>query len=146
VKFHLTRHWLELANQWLEVTRQFLWLESDSTRPSHDSLYSTRKIFRWFWRGSDSKGLWLWLDKNDSGESLTRAHQRWADCEIFQSESSPDKIESDPILIRKIFENHQSDSVLIRQCKIMYFHFASWGKRTTGAILPLAKYDWLKAK
>ena len=57
-----------------------------------------------------------------------------------------DEIESDPVLIRKIFENHQSNPVLIRQCKIMYFDFASWGKRTTGAILPLAKYDWLKAK
>ena len=41
------------------------------------------------------------------------------------------KIESDPVLIRKIFENHQSYLVLIRQCKIMYF--ASWGKITTGA-------------
>jgi len=28
----------------------------------------------------------------------------------------------------------------------MYFYFTSWGKRTTRAILPLAKYDWLKAK
>jgi len=50
------------------------------------------------------------------------------------------------MLIRKIFENHQSDPVLIRQFKIMYFCFASWGKGTTGAILPLAKYNWLKAK
>jgi len=39
-----------------------------------------------------------------------------------------DKIESDPVLIRKIFEIHQSDPVLIRQCKIMHFYFASWGK------------------
>jgi len=30
-----------------------------------------------------------------------------------------------PHLIRKIFENHQSDPVLIRQCKIMYLYFAS---------------------
>ena len=30
MKFRLTRHWLELANQWLEeVIRQFLWLDSD---------------------------------------------------------------------------------------------------------------------
>ena len=57
-----------------------------------------------------------------------------------------DKIESDPVLIRKLFENHQSDPVLIRQFKIINFYFASWGKRTAGAILPLAKYDWLKAK
>ena len=63
--------------------------------------------------------------------------QKWADCEIFQSESSPDL---------QIFENHQSDPVLIRQCKIMYFYFASWGKRTTWAILPFTNYDWLKAK
>jgi len=56
------------------------------------------------------------------------------------------KIESNPVLIHKIFENRQSDPVLIRRCKIMYFYFVSWGKSTTGAILPLAKYDWLKAK
>ena len=56
------------------------------------------------------------------------------------------KIESDPVLIHKMFENRQSDPVLIRQCKIIYFYFASWGKRTTVAILPLAKYDWLNAK
>jgi len=61
-------------------------------------------------------------------------------------QSWSDKIESDPVLIRKIFENLQSDTVLIRQCKIRYFYFVSWGKRTTGAILPLLKYDWLKAK
>jgi len=48
VKFRVTRHWLELANQWLEVTRQFLWLDSDSTQPRYDSD-STRKSFRWFW-------------------------------------------------------------------------------------------------
>jgi len=52
-------------------------------------------------------------------------------------QSWSDKIESDPVVIRKIFQNHQSDPVLIRQCKIMYFYFASWGKRTTEAILPL---------
>jgi len=61
-------------------------------------------------------------------------------------QSWSDKIESDPVLIRKSFENHQSDPVLIRQCKIIYFYFASWGKRTTVAILPLAKYDWFKTK
>ena len=36
-----------------------------------------------------------------------------------------DKIESNPVLIRKIFENHQSDPVLILPCKIMCFYFAS---------------------
>jgi len=49
------------------------WLDSfcDSTltRPSHDSD-STRKNFRWLSLNSDSKDLWLWLDKNDSGTSL----------------------------------------------------------------------------
>ena len=37
--------------------------------------------------------------------------------------------------MRKIFENPQSDPVLIRQNKIMHFYFASWGKRTIQAIL-----------
>ena len=59
----MTQHWLELVNQWLEVTRPFLWLNSDSTRPSHDSTL---------------KGSWLWLDKNDSGTSLIcrKAYQK----------------------------------------------------------------------
>jgi len=48
VKFRVTRDWLEFANQWLEATRQFLWLDSDSTRPSLDSD-STRRNFRWLW-------------------------------------------------------------------------------------------------
>ena len=63
-----------------------------------------------------------------------------------RDQSWSDKIESDPVLIRRIFENHQSDPVLICQCKIMYFYFASWGKRTTWVILPFTNYDWLKAK
>ena len=58
MKLCVTRHWLELANQWLEATRRFLWLDSDSTRASHDSD-STWKNFRW-----------LWLDENDSDTSL----------------------------------------------------------------------------
>jgi len=61
-------------------------------------------------------------------------------------QSWSDEIESDPFLNWKIFENHQSDPVLIRKFKIMYFCFASLGKRITGAVLPLAKYNWLKAK
>jgi len=36
-----------------------------------------------------------------------------------------EKIESDLVLIRKIVENHQSDPVLIRPCKIKNFYFAS---------------------
>ena len=55
-------------------------------------------------------------------------------------QSWTDKIESDPVLIRKIFENRQSDPVLIRPCKIMCFYFASWTKTTMWAILPSA---WL---
>jgi len=51
------------------------------------------------------------------------------------------RYKSDPVLICKIFENDQSDPVLIRQYKIMYFYFASLGKITTGAVLPSAKYD-----
>ena len=58
VKFRVTRHWLELTNQWLEMTLQFLWLDSPTTRRSHDSDL-TRKNFRWLWLDSDSKGLWL---------------------------------------------------------------------------------------
>ena len=65
----MTRHWLELASQWLEVNRQFSWLNSDSTRPSHD-YDSTRKNFSWLWLDSDSRALWLWLDKNHSDTSL----------------------------------------------------------------------------
>jgi len=77
--------------------------------------------------------------------SYTR--QRWAGCEIFQFRVQcwSEKIESDPVLIRKIFENQRSDPVLICPCKIMYFHCASWGKNA-GAVLPSAKHDWLKAK
>ena len=66
--------------------------------------------------------------------------------EIVRVQSWSNKIESEPVLICKSFWNHQSDPVLIRQFKIMYFYFALWGKRTTEAILPLVKYDWLKAK
>jgi len=56
-------------------------------------------------------------------------------------QSWSEKIESDQAINRTIFENHQSDPVLIRWCKTMYFHFASWSKITTGAILPSAKHD-----
>jgi len=67
VKFCVSRHWLELANQWLEATRQFLWLDS---------------IKSWLWLekildDSDSKGLWLWLDKNDEDTSLLLAAMKW---------------------------------------------------------------------
>ena len=56
-------------------------------------------------------------------------------------QSWSDKIESDPVLIRKIFENHQSDPVLIRPCKIINFYFASWGKSTAEVIVPLRESD-----
>jgi len=39
----------------------------------------------------------------------------------------------------QIFENPQSDPVLIRPCKIMYHYLASWGKSTIVVILPLVK-------
>ena len=45
----------------LEVTRQFLWLNSTKSW-----LWLDSKI----WDDYDSKGLWLWLDRNDSGTSL----------------------------------------------------------------------------
>jgi len=63
-----------------------------------------------------------------------------------RDQSSSEKIESDPVLICKIFENHQSDPVCFHPCTTMYFYFSSWGKRAAGAVLPLAKYDCLKAK
>ena len=44
-------------------------------------------------------------------------------------QSRSDKIETDPVLVCQIFENHQSDPVLVRQWKIMYFYFVSWGKK-----------------
>jgi len=59
VKFHVTRHWLELANQWLEVTRQFLRLDQVMTR---------LKNFRWLLLDSNSKGCDF-----DSTE-MTQAH------------------------------------------------------------------------
>ena len=63
VKFHLTLHWLELANQWLELTQEFC----DSSQPSHDPiLIRVEKILV----DLDSKSLRLWLDKFDSGTSL----------------------------------------------------------------------------
>jgi len=59
---------------------------------------------------------------------------------LIRVQSWSDEIESDPVLFSKFFENHWSDPVLIHQCKIMYFYFASCSKRTTGAILPSAKW------
>jgi len=101
------------------------------------------------------------VDDRNAKEGLVRDYITWSNvigkqwCTAEMSglwnfsvrvQSWTDKIESDPVLLHQIFENHQSDPVLIRQCKIIYFYFASWGKRTTRAILPLTKYDWLKAK
>jgi len=55
VKFRLTGHWLELANQWLDVSRQFSWLDSTKS--------------------------WLWLDSTKSknlydsdSTKITRTH------------------------------------------------------------------------
>jgi len=37
-----------------------------------------------------------------------------------------EKFESNPILISKIFEYHQSHPILIHPCKSNFFYFASW--------------------
>jgi len=47
VKFRVTRHWLELANQRLETTQQFLWL--DSAKPWLWLGLWLEKYFRWLW-------------------------------------------------------------------------------------------------
>jgi len=113
----------------------------------------------------DSGSLSEWKTQNPAGvESgypdpvppLIRNESNTANCMPCRDERTLQFFSSSPVLIRRdwirssldpqIFENHQSDPVLIRQCKIIHFSFASWGKRTTGAILPLAKYDWLKTK
>jgi len=43
-----------------------------------------------------------------------------------------------PVLIRKIFENHQSDPVMIRPCKIMNFNqsYLAEGKIASVVLLP----------
>jgi len=69
-----------------------------------------------------------------TGACLAEMSRLWNFSVRVQSWS--DKIESDPVLIRKIFENHESDPVLIRQCKIMYFYFTSWGKIAPAVLLP----------
>jgi len=43
-------------------------------------------------------------------------------------QSWSDKMESDPVLIRKTFKNHQSNPVLIRLCKIMHFNLPQEAK------------------
>jgi len=56
------------------MTRQILWLDSDSTRPSHVSTLTRLEKNS---DDSDSKGLWLdsWLDKYDSSTSLPAGKQ-----------------------------------------------------------------------
>ena len=44
----LGRDWLEFASYWPEVTRECLWFDFCSTRPSHD-LSLPWKNFRWLW-------------------------------------------------------------------------------------------------
>ena len=82
----------------------FMWLDIDSSLQTNDSKWldsfcdsiltrldqvmtltrlekilddsdSTRKNFRWLWLDSESKGLWLLLDKNDSVTSLLDIEQ-----------------------------------------------------------------------
>jgi len=71
---------------------------------------------------SQSLKKWLWLPLVLLAAS--HSQQRWADCEIWNFsvwvQSWSDKIESNPVLIRKIFANYQSDTVLIRQCKKIF--------------------------
>jgi len=78
VKFHLSRHWLELANQWLEVTRQFLWLGSDSTKS---------------WFDSDSKKFLMTMTRGacDSDSTLTRRKRLGHITALYQCFSSPTK-------------------------------------------------------
>ena len=103
----------------------------------------TEKIFvvlMWlFWK---YQTFYLWSDFT----GLLNG-QRWADCEVFHAESSPDLMKLNPIQscsgkFLKITSPIQSWSSNANSCVF----FASWGKRTTGAILPLAKCDWLKGK
>ena len=56
-----------------------------------------------------------------------------------------EKIESDPNLIGKIFENHQSDPVLSANVKSCIYILPHEAKQLL-ELLPLPKYDWLKAK
>jgi len=91
----------------LDLRRRILHVFSDAE--------SKRFLCRWTGGGAEMSGLW----------NFPVRVQSWSD-----------KIESDPVLIHKIFENHQSDPVLIRPCKIMCFYFSSWGKTTTETILP----------
>ena len=55
------------------------------------------------------------------------------------------KVESDPVLIRKIFENHQSDPVLIRPYKTMRFILPHGAKQPREAKythpLPFPKFN-----
>jgi len=72
---------------------------------------------------------------------------RWADCEISQYESSPVlqnwiRSSPDPQNFWKSWVRSSPDPPM--QNRVLYF--ASWGKSTIGVILPLAKYNWFKAK
>ena len=49
------------------------------------------------------------------------------------------KVESDPVLTCKIFENHQSDPVLIRPYKTMYFILSHEANRLI--LLPFPKFN-----
>ena len=81
----------------------------------------------------------MWKEKNRSVEIARSSRDERTVKFSVQVQSWSDKIESDPVMISRIFENPQSDPVLIRQYIIRYFYFASLGKRTIGTILPLAK-------
>ena len=70
MKFHVTLHWLELANQWLEVTRQFLWLDSTKSWLWLEGLVT---LTRQKWLGNITGNLlsqkFLWLKSKISKKS-----------------------------------------------------------------------------
>ena len=61
-------------------------------------------------------------------------------------QSWSDKIESDPVLICKIFENHQSYPVLIRQSKFMFFLFCLMRKNNYSSYFAFSKIQMTEGK
>jgi len=77
-----------------------------------------------------SKEQWIQLLLLGGQEGWPRAQRRDEQTENIsvRVQSRSAKIESDPVLFCKIFENHKSIPVLIRQYKTTYFYFSAWGK------------------
>ena len=86
----------------------------------------------------------IWLERDPESRSCqTLLHNRDERTDKFFS-TSPILIQINYIRSSPDLQNFWyflSDPVLIRQCKIIYFYFASWARRPTGAILLLAKCD-----